>query len=115
MVEQSNMKVFKVVQRHYATLGISASNRTSNFKPSKKRIVFGFLLFGGLIVSNLVYTFYVANGFMEYMECICATSATIIIFICFAAIVYRRTLLFENIDNIEKLIDTSEPISNYYL
>lgn len=54
--------------------------------------------------------FHMDGGLMEYMDAICSISATIIMFICFVAIVLKETTLFESFDSIEKLIDTSEPI-----
>lgn len=106
------MKVFRLLQQQYAIVGISSSNPSSDQKlPSSIRILIGFATFGWNIVSLFLYIFYVANGFMEYMVCICVTSGTLIIFVCFAAIVYRKARLFELIDNIEELIDTSESIS----
>lgn len=69
-------------------------------------MLFGFLLFACLISSNLVYIFQVADGFMEYMESICATSASMIIFVCFAAIARRKPTLFKSIENTEKFIET---------
>lgn len=100
---------------HYATLGICPSNQPTQTYPFSLllRVIFGFLLFGYLIVSQCVYTFYVANGFIEYVECICTTFSSIIVFVFFAAIVFRKTELFEIIENIESLIDTSEPFLNY--
>lgn len=56
--------------------------------------------------------FHVASGFMDYMDGICATSATIFMLIAFAAIVFRQTTLFKSIGSIKKLIDDGEPFLN---
>lgn len=102
------MKVFQAIQRHYATLGISRSPNQPNQKYLfNKRIFFGFGLFGYFILSQFVYIFCVASGLMEYVVCISATSASIIQFVCFAAIVYRKSILFECFNKTEELIDTS--------
>lgn len=102
------MKVFKMVQRHYAVLGISPPPNQSIYKfPIDGRVFCGFFLFGCLFLSQIVYIVHVADGFMEYMKCACETSTTVIISICFAAIVCRRTLLFQSLDNCRKLMDTS--------
>lgn len=102
------MKVFQRIQKQYAILGISASNQLTRTLPFSKRVLFGFLSISIEIFSQFVYTFHVANDYMTYIDCICATSATIVIFICLAAIVCRKSTLFEIIHEIEELIDTSE-------
>lgn len=101
------MKIFKILQRQYAILGISPSISLNSFK---KRVLFGFLMFGYLFISGFVYTSYVANDFMEYVECCCALSACVIIFVCYAAVAFRKTILFDGIDNIERFIDTRKAI-----
>lgn len=103
------MKILQAIQKNYAILGIRSSNQSNQKYPFNiKRVFFGFSLSGSVIASQLVYTYYVANGLMEYMECICSISAAIIIFLCFVAIVVGRTTLFESIDNIENFIEKSK-------
>lgn len=114
-LNRSKMIIFRTVRNKYAMVGISSSNQWTQKYSFNKRVCFGFLLFGCVAVSQLVYVFYVANGLMEYMECISTGSGTIIMFVCFAAIVFRKTKLFESIDEFEKLIDTSDSISNFNL
>lgn len=107
------MKIFTLIQTHYATLGIDRpSNQSTQTNPINNRILFGFSLFGCLISSQFVYIFCVANGFMDYIVCTCVTSESIIICVCLAAIVFRKAKLFGCIDNIEKLTNASEPIFN---
>lgn len=106
------MKILKLLQRSYAIMGISPSkvslNQSTQKCPFNGRIIFGFLLYGCVILSQFMYIFYVANDFLDYVESIIATTSTIIMFICFAAMAPRKTKLFESIENIEKLIDMSE-------
>lgn len=105
------MKIFKLVRRHYAILGItSSSNQSDETFTINTRILGGFSVFGYVIVSHILYIIYVTSGFMEYVNSINSTSATIVTSIGFAAIVFRRTKLFESIDNIEQLIDASKTI-----
>lgn len=101
------MKIFYAIQNQYTALGISLSNRwTQKYSWIERQLPF--LLFGCITFSHLMYIFDVANEFMEYVNCISTTAASTIIFVCFMAIVLRKATLFENIDNLEKLIDTSE-------
>lgn len=108
-VPKLRIKIFGIVQRHYADLGIGPSNRSSQELPLNERILLFLFLNGLTIVLHFVFIFEVANGFMEYVNCISATAASTIIFVCFSAIVSKRTLLFKNIDNLENLIEISEP------
>lgn len=107
------MKIFKIVQKNYATLGISALHRSNQKYSFNGRLLFGFLSHGFFIISQFVYIFNVTDGFMEYMETICIISGTILMFICLMTIVFKRDLLFEVIDNIEKFIETSVQYSRY--
>lgn len=102
------MKIFETIQKQYAILGIISSRLSSQKYRFNEREFLGFLLFGYQIFSQFVYVFHEASGFMEYVVSICATSGTIIMFVCFAAIVFRKSTLFESIDNVETLIDKSE-------
>lgn len=111
MCIQSKVKIFQVIQRHYADLGIcSSSNQLITQKsPFNGRLLFGFLLFGYFLASQLVHIFCIANGFLEYMEGVGAISATILVIIVLMAVVFRKTTIFKCIEDIEKLIDTSKP------
>lgn len=103
-------EIFLTVRMQYTLLGISnAPTQTKRFDSSKKKLVFGFLLFGCNIAAQFVTIFHVASEFMEYVNCISVSSGLVIIFVCFAATVFRKTLLFNSIDSIEKIIDSSEP------
>lgn len=102
------MKIFNIIKRQYATLGVSPSNQWTQKHPFNGKVSFGFSLFAYLFLSQLMYIFHVANNFMEYMVSICSVSAGTIIFLCFAAIVFRKTKLFACIDSMEKVLETSE-------
>lgn len=101
------MKIFKIVQEHYVTLGISPSQSSTQKLAIGKEILYGFMLMGYFITSQFVYIYLVANSFFEYIEIICALSGTIIVFICFVIIVLKKTTVFECINLTEKLINTS--------
>lgn len=103
------MKIFTVIQKNYAILGINNSSKQSTQEdPTNKRILFGFLLFGCVIGSQLIYISRVASGFMEYMVCISSISSSALTIISFAAVVFQEHKLFECIDRMEKLVDSSE-------
>lgn len=103
------MKFFQTVRKQFAVVGISSTSDQSTQKyPYNEKVLLTFLTYGCTLVSQTVYIFCVASGFMEYMECVSALFAGTIIFVCFAAIVFKKRTLFESIDDIEKLIDSSK-------
>lgn len=55
-----------------------------------------------------MYIFYVASEFMEYVDSISAALATVIMSVCFAAIAFRKTKIFEFIDALQTIINESE-------
>lgn len=107
------MKVFRTIRNKFAFLDICPSNQSTWQNPFNKRVL-GFILLGGNIVSHVVYIFRVANDFLEFVECLNSTFASIIISVCFVAIVFRKTTLFNSIDNIEKVIDASELVFEWF-
>lgn len=103
------MKIFTIIQSQLAVLGITSSNQSAHYQyPMNRRVLFGFSLYGCCLVSLFGYLFHVANDFMEYVNSICTTSGISIMLFCFVAIVYKRTTLFDSIDSLEKLIETSK-------
>lgn len=104
------MKIFKLVQSHYALLGLNSMHQSAQKYPMNATIVFGFLLLGCSVTLHFAYIFYVAEGFMDYMVCICSLCASFQITVCFAAFVFNWPLAFETIGSMEKFINTSEPI-----
>ena len=102
------MKIFQTIQKQYVILGIGSSNHPTQKYPFNRRIVFGVFIFGILFTFQSMYIIREASGFMEYVECICTASGNIIIFICILAMILGKTKLYESIENIEKLIDTSQ-------
>lgn len=101
------MKVFRTVQKKYEFLGICPSNESTQENAFNKRII-GFFLFGTNFALHVLYIIHEAHGYMDYMECINSTFTSIITSVCFGAIAFRKTELFECITNIEKFIDASE-------
>lgn len=105
------MKIFHTIQAQYAILGISPPNQSNENCSFNGRIFFGFSVFGCLLLSQFIYLFSFTNDFMSYMNCISSILGSILIFVCFARVVFRATALFKTIDNAEKLIETSQSMS----
>lgn len=102
------MKILEIIQKHFASLGITSPHQSKEKNPFNGRVFFGFLMFGCVIASQSLYIFHVANGFMEHIQGISQTSASFIIFVCFATFVFERNVLFECIGNLEELIEASK-------
>lgn len=110
---KEKIKVLRIVRKQYAIAGItnsSSNHPNKNIELINKRIFCGLLALGCLIISHFLYIVYEASDFMEYMNCICATSSTLIVFGCISIIVVQRTLLFEMIERIELLIETRKAV-----
>lgn len=112
---QQKMKIFQRVRKQYAILGIVPSQKPiTKYVSFNGKLLFGFLLFGCIFASSFLYIVRVANGFMEHMVCVSAVSANFIIFVCFAAVTFRKTILFESIEHVEQLIDASKATSSIH-
>lgn len=106
------MKILQTIQMKYAMVGMAPSNQSDQNVPLSNRVLQGFSLIGCSIVLQVVYSFRVANGFMEYMECACSVSAGIIMFVSLAAIAFQRSTLAANHVTVQTYIDTSEMSPN---
>lgn len=104
------MKFFITFQEKFGILGLRPSNESTQNCLSNRRLLFGFTLSSCSVVLHFMSIFYVATDFLEYMEGVCTTSASMLVFVFFVAIVSRRASVFKSIDDIGKLIDSSKAI-----
>lgn len=103
------MRIYQRIRMHCEILGISLSCQSVYQEHIfKTKIFLGFLLLGGIIVSETLYILYEASGFTIYVECISMACDSITSFTYFSTVVFAKNLLFESIGNIEQLIDASE-------
>lgn len=109
-VTLKKLEIFHTIQKQYAILGIRSSNLPTQQYPLNERILLIFMFFECVTVSQFTYTFRSSNGFVEYMESICTSAGSAVIFVCLAAVVFRQTTLFNVIDNLQKFIDTSKTV-----
>lgn len=101
------MKVFHKIQANLEILGITKNQSLQNDPFNGKKLM-GILIFSYSIVSHFLYILFNAKSFEEYIECICSTSASVLITTCFAAMTFKMTTLFKLIEKKEDLINTSE-------
>ena len=101
------MKILQTVQANYAILGISPEHSIRPISLNKK-VLMAFLISCISITSCIVYFVHVANNFREYIQCITTISAIVIFTICFGAVAFQMTELFDNIDCMENVIEIRE-------
>lgn len=101
------MKIFQTIQKKYAIVGIRSSNQSTQKCPFDKKSLLIFMMIVSLI-SQFMFILVVASSFMEYSECISVLSGAILISIGSITMIFKTTALFECIDKMEKLIDTSK-------
>lgn len=103
------MEIFIGIRKQYAMLGIRpSSDQSHETVPFNGRILFGFVFFAWVIPSQLVYILVVANGFIDYVVCVLTISSAVIYFVCFAAVVFRQSTMFEAFDHLQTFVDASE-------
>lgn len=95
------------IQMNLANLGITEDQSRQNH-PFNRKILMGILIFTYSIISHFLYILHVTKGFDKYIECICSTSASILITTCFGAMVFKMAILFKFIETKDDLIDTRE-------
>lgn len=101
------MKILLKSQAYFAILGLSSDESKQEFHLNHK-ILLGLILIGYSLTACVLYLVYVANSFDKYIECICTIVAIFVIGTSFVSVVFGMNILYECIDNIENLIDTSK-------
>ena len=97
------MKLYQIVQKNFALLGISPNQSRCNQKS-----VFIFFILSLAITLGAVFIFFKANTFLEYTQNIYITITFFGMYISFLAILFQKGELFELIDYMEKNADESE-------
>lgn len=96
------MKLFQVIQKKIAFLGISSNQPFFNAKS-----MLTFLFFGLGISFSIMFIFY-ANTFLEYIENIFVIITELLSGIDFIIVLLQREKFFKFIDNIEEYVDKSK-------
>lgn len=96
------MKIFQSTIHFLETLGI-----TSQTRPINVRSLVTILAFGTMTIL-ICASFWEANNFKEYTESIYMSSVTIVIFVTFLFVIWKKENVFEFIDCWEKIAETSK-------
>lgn len=99
--QNKNKMIFQLVQKNLWFLGISKSQSVGSFYT---RMLIGCLLLITHCSLRLKFLFGVANSFQQYAESIFMSSGMVVIFWCYASLIYKREELFEFIDKCDELL-----------
>lgn len=100
------MKLFQSVQKNFAVLGIIRPSQPIQTQYHfNKKILKISLWFCLEFILNGTFLAFVACTFREYTHTIYTTSASIMVIIYYAILVFKTAKLFELIDNFEKVFE----------
>lgn len=102
---KSKHRVFKIVRKNFATVGISPNSTDRRFGGT---ILFGFLMLGSAIYCISVFIIYDAEKFAEYTQSVYTVSAVAFILFILLLFIFKVENLFEFIDGCDALVNTSE-------
>lgn len=97
------MKLFQIVQRNFAYVGISPNQAYWNEKSAK-----AVFIFSSFTVLGTAFLLYDANTFLEYTMNIYETTAVFGTGIVFLSMLFQKEKLFKSIEKLEKFVDKSE-------
>lgn len=97
------MKIFQLLQKNIAHLGLAADQI-----PFNKRSLLIIFIFCSGIILNCVYFFHRAKTFQEYAESVFVVTAIIVVTLDFTFIVWRMRHFSNCVNEAEQIIDDSE-------
>lgn len=102
---KSKHRVFKIVRKHFATIGITPNSTDRRFSGT---ILFGFLMLGSAIYCISVFIIYDAEKFAEYSQSVYMVSGVAFILFILLLFIFKVENLFEFINGCDALVNTSE-------
>lgn len=97
------MKIFQTTQKNMRFGGYE-KNRNAFNSTHRRFIMMSFLS----VISYTVYTFYMANTPRLYLESLLALSSSLLALMTNISTVFKKTKIFDLIDDIEVLVNESE-------
>lgn len=101
------MQLFQRIQRGFAVVGITAQQSVQK-NPFNRRVLATLVSYILTVISFNVYLFSVASTFWEFTDNIYTNSASTLAVICYLFIVFNMRIIFNIIDNYERIIINSE-------
>lgn len=106
-IELQKIKIFLIIQKNFATVGINSNLVTQDY-PFNERILKGYLIICSWTISNVLYCFHGPESFSEYTQSIYVCSLCILISIAYTILILKVEKLFEFIDGVENVVNTSK-------
>lgn len=103
----TELKAFEIVQRKFATIGITAKFATQPY-PLNGRICIGFSILIPYITFLCVFIFNYAETFSEYTQSIYIATAASVFNLALLLLILKKKVLYECINRLNQLINTSE-------
>lgn len=104
------MKIFQLIQRSCAVLGLGLNQSVTQKLPNNRRILHTFFIFGLACCSCGAYFFIEANSFQAYAVSIYISSTFMGGTAIYAICVWKNLSIFKLVDNAGQIIDESELI-----
>lgn len=92
------MKLFRVIQKKLAMLGITPAQSIRK-QPFNREIVLGYFIFVFSLTSGVAYLFLNANTFEEYTNIIYVNCSLTVNLCCLTIIVFKMSMLFKLIND----------------
>lgn len=101
------LRVFQLIQKKFATVGISPNLVTQSY-PLNGKVILGILLLTISFSCNLMFFFYKAKTFAEYTESMHMSSMAALISLIFVIVLLNVRKLFDLINDCENVANSSE-------
>lgn len=107
------MEIFQSIQNNFAILGIGRNQLTRKHNTNVKNVL-SLFLHTFFTIANFLYLARMANNLREYADGIFTTSAVLVCGASMLIIVWTMPNWFELIDNLEKIINSSEYLQSCF-
>lgn len=105
----SKMKIFEIVRKNYAYLGITSTQSIQSHR-FNQQITAALIIIGIATFLHVMHIIHVANNLKEYIESVTTTCGSSIISISFLTIVFKMETVFDCITSFESLVSMRKQI-----
>lgn len=101
------MKIFEIIENHFASVGLTASQSLQSNRFDVKNVII-ISIFGLNIILTGAYVAFTANDFEEYVDSLYGCSTVLNLFIAFGYLMLQMQNLFKFIVKLKNTINKSE-------
>lgn len=98
------MKFFKSIKQHFAIVGINSFQSIQKRRFNSRNV----FVISINLTQAILYVFYEATSFREYVMSVFVFSTLIVVNIAFPAFIWKMPKVFELMNNFEKTINKSK-------